>query len=341
MKTVTGTVVSGLGRGRRFCSLPPYRNAFRDLMGLEVFPGTLNLELGKKESHVIWQYVEQNSEYVRSFRWEGKQFGAIQLAHVDINGTPAAIVAPHRTSHTETTVEIIAESKLRDSLGLEDGDRVRLEFPGRRIQLRRADNLCILKKALSAYYFSKPFIPKGISCMTDQRAQQLTQELIGAGALVPVGEGYELTYSGRSLLRVVFTGGVYDLLHVGHLATLQEARSLGDYLLVIVARDETVMKFKQRKPIKPEEERREILEQLRPVDLALLGQRQNYLQTALQFRPDLIVMGHDQRMEIEGILSFLEEKGYPHIRVERLSARVEGRSTTKLIEQAKHRNSEK
>ena len=177
--------------------------------------------------------------------------------------------------------------------------------------------------------------------MTDQRAQQLTQELIGAGALVPVGEGYELTYSGRSLLRVVFTGGVYDLLHVGHLATLQEARSLGDYLLVIVARDETVMKFKQRKPIKPEEERREILEQLRPVDLALLGQRQNYLQTALQFRPDLIVMGHDQRMEIEGILSFLEEKGYPHIRVERLSARVEGRSTTKLIEQAKHRNSEK
>ena len=68
----------------------------------------------------------------------------------------------------------------------------------------------------------------------------------------------------------VMASGVFDILHPGHVMFLREAKKLGDELVVVVARDSTVMKFKH-KPIMPENVRRFLVESLKPVDRAVLG----------------------------------------------------------------------
>ncbi|MBW9223521.1 FAD synthase [Methanothermococcus sp. SCGC AD-155-E23] len=95
--------------------------------------------------------------------------------------------------------------------------------------------------------------------------------------------------------KIVVTAGTFDLLHPGHYHILKYAKSLGDKLIVIVARDETVKKIKGRKPVIPEEQRRFMVEALKPVDKAILGSLNNKLEPILNIKPDVIVLGPDQQ----------------------------------------------
>ena len=219
-------------------------------------------------------------------------------------------------------------------MGLRDGDEIKLEFPGRITKLRKPEIKCIIIEALRANYADEPFTEENVSCMSIKKTQALLQKLIAFGALVPGKKGYLLTPLGRSLIRVVLTGGVYDLLHVGHLATLKEAKKHGDFLFVIVALDKTVEKLKKRKPINNEIDRKNLLSHLKPVDIAVLGRETNYLETALYYRPDVIALGQDQKMDENAIKQFFEEQGYPHVSVVRLKSRLEGKSTTNMIKKA-------
>lgn len=94
----------------------------------------------------------------------------------------------------------------------------------------------------------------------------------------------------------VLVGGVFDILHPGHVFFLRKAREMGDQLVVVVARDKTVIKEKGRKPIIPEDQRREMVEALKPVDMAILGQEEK-METIKMVKPDLIVLGHDQMVD--------------------------------------------
>ena len=69
----------------------------------------------------------------------------------------------------------------------------------------------------------------------------------------------------------VMAFGTFDLLHIGHLAYLEEARKLGDELIVVVACDDSVRKEKGREPIIPQEQRRKMIESLKPVSRAVIG----------------------------------------------------------------------
>ena len=95
--------------------------------------------------------------------------------------------------------------------------------------------------------------------------------------------------------KVVVTAGTFDIIHPGHYNTLKYAKSLGDKLIVIVSRDKTVEKIKGRKPIIPEEQRRLTVEALKPVDKAVLGSLTNKLEPILNIKPDIIVLGPDQK----------------------------------------------
>ena len=90
------------------------------------------------------------------------------------------------------------------------------------------------------------------------------------------------------MVRVLATG-TFDLLHPGHLLYLSEARSLGDELYVIVAR-ESMIKHKQR-PIVPEEQRLAMVKALRVVDKAMLGSEKDIFEPLCEIRPDIIVLG--------------------------------------------------
>jgi FAD synthetase len=109
--------------------------------------------------------------------------------------------------------------------------------------------------------------------------------------------GYSLTEKGRAQIKVVLAGGVYDVLHLGHLAALTEAKSLGDVLVAVVATDITVEMLKGRKPIFPEEDRRALVEGIKPVDKAILGYEDvgmGYEQVLIDVQPDIVAFGYDQ-----------------------------------------------
>ncbi len=97
----------------------------------------------------------------------------------------------------------------------------------------------------------------------------------------------------RKKLSVVLTGGVFDILHAGHVYTLSEAKKHGDVLVVAVARDEQVKKRKNREPVHSQEYRRMMVGALKPVDLAVVG-FENPEKMIEVVNPQTIVYGYDQ-----------------------------------------------
>lgn len=100
--------------------------------------------------------------------------------------------------------------------------------------------------------------------------------------------------------RIVLASGVFDLLHLGHVRFLEEAKKAGGpnaKLIVIVARDSTVEKKKSRRPIMPENQRCALVASLRVVDEAMLGYEDFDMEKVLdKIKPDIVAVGHDSRL---------------------------------------------
>ena len=100
--------------------------------------------------------------------------------------------------------------------------------------------------------------------------------------------------------KIVLASGVFDLIHFGHIKFLEEAKKCGGKkakLVVIIARDDTVKKKKGKHPVLPDDERRVIVESLKPVDAALLGNEPFDIESIIkECKPDMIVFGHDQTL---------------------------------------------
>lgn len=117
----------------------------------------------------------------------------------------------------------------------------------------------------------------------------------------------------KKMVITVLASGVFDLLHYGHIRFLEEAKHLvgkNSKLVVIVARDKTVIRMKGRRPVIPEDQRRALVEALEVVDEALLGYEDMDLDSVIErIKPDVIAVGYDQD-EIEEITrAIVEEKG--------------------------------
>ena len=97
---------------------------------------------------------------------------------------------------------------------------------------------------------------------------------------------------------VVLASGVFDLLHLGHVKFLEDAKKAGGEnakLVVIIARDSTVEKTKGRKPIMPENQRCSLVESLKVVDEAMLGYQNFSIGEVIKnVKPDVIALGYDQ-----------------------------------------------
>ncbi|MBI2079461.1 adenylyltransferase/cytidyltransferase family protein [Candidatus Micrarchaeota archaeon] len=119
--------------------------------------------------------------------------------------------------------------------------------------------------------------------------------------LEPKESKYFLKNPFKKQIKIVATGGVFDILHIGHLYTLNEAKKHGDFLVVIIARDDMIRK-KNRKPIHSQDYRAKMVESLKPVDCAILGIEEP-TKTLEFLKPDIIVYGYDQKdfLRPEGI----------------------------------------
>ncbi|MBI2135408.1 FAD synthase [Candidatus Woesearchaeota archaeon] len=89
--------------------------------------------------------------------------------------------------------------------------------------------------------------------------------------------------------------GSFDILHKGHLRYLKEAKSFGNYLIVIVARDRNIEKFKGKKPKNNENQRLENIKKLNIADEAVLGNKDDILEVLEEYNPDVICLGYDQK----------------------------------------------
>jgi FAD synthetase len=113
----------------------------------------------------------------------------------------------------------------------------------------------------------------------------------------------------------VLASGVFDLLHLGHVKFLEEAKKTGGKnteLIVIIARDSTVEKTKGRKPIMSENQRRALVESLKVVDAAVLGFEEFDIGDVIErVKPDIIALGYDQVDMEKNVQAYVDEHKLP------------------------------
>ncbi len=127
----------------------------------------------------------------------------------------------------------------------------------------------------------------------------------------------------------VMASGVFDILHPGHLHYLRQAREMGDELVVIVACDDNVRRFKHE-PVTPEDMRCTMVGSLKVVDDALIGRKGDIYDIVRDIEPDIIALGYDQSFDEEDLKSRLEERGIS-VEIRRVSQCSEDLNGTRKI----------
>lgn len=134
-------------------------------------------------------------------------------------------------------------------------------------------------------------------------------------------------------MKRVMAVGVFDLLHAGHLHYLEQAKSLGEHLTVVIAHDDTV-RIRKHEPVTNHDLRRRMVEGLKPVDEAIIGNPPEVpiFDILPVVNPEIIALGYDQEHAEGSIRNKLKELGFDDIevvRVEGLSEDLDG--TRKII----------
>ncbi len=138
--------------------------------------------------------------------------------------------------------------------------------------------------------------------------------------LLPTGDA-------RKYLKVGLIGGVFDILHPGHIATLEAAKKMVDVLSVVVARDRTVFLNKKRLPLNNEAFRLKMVSSLKPVDVAILGSIEDFMEPVRRVKPDIIFLGYDQSLPKQ-VSKELNDGG---ISIVKLNVEVPGIKSSKLL----------
>jgi FAD synthetase len=119
----------------------------------------------------------------------------------------------------------------------------------------------------------------------------------------------------KSKRKVILASGVFDLLHLGHVRFLEEAKRAGGKdgkLVVIIARDSTVEKTKGRKPIMSEDQRRALVVSLKVVDEAVLGYENLDIGEVIEkIKPNVIALGYDQADMENSVKSYVTKNKVP------------------------------
>lgn len=126
---------------------------------------------------------------------------------------------------------------------------------------------------------------------------------------------------------LVFVAGSFDIIHPGHIEFLKWASTLGNKLIVAVARDSNYRRFKGFNPVFNEDERLRIVESIRYVYRAIIGSERDLFESVVSVKPSVVALGPDQP-EPEHILNELKARGLGNVSVIKMSEKVEGYSST-------------
>lgn len=126
-KVLNGHVITGLGEGKYYISLEGYMSQFRQKLGFDPFPGTLNIRLDKNSIELrkrIYPGIR-----ISGFTDHNRTFGSGSCFNVIVNAIQGAVIIPERTHYPEDIIEVIAPVNLREHLDFKDGSKVRVEVP--------------------------------------------------------------------------------------------------------------------------------------------------------------------------------------------------------------------
>ena len=126
---LTGTVTSGMGEGRHYITLDGYMEQFREKLGYEPFPGTLNVDLTAESMRKRARLDALEPITIEGWESEDRTYGPAYCypATVSAGGEtaePAHVISPERTHHGENQLELIAPVELREEIDLDDGTEV-------------------------------------------------------------------------------------------------------------------------------------------------------------------------------------------------------------------------
>jgi cytidyltransferase-like protein len=180
----------------------------------------------------------------------------------------------------------------------------------------------MLDPSISAYARLKARLP-----ISQEFYNSIVSRLVNVG-LVEKSDPTKLTFIGRDALKVVLVGGVFDLIHPGHIHTLKAAKAEGDVLIVVVARQSTAQKIKKfRKIYHNEKLRKDLVTSLNFVDLALIGK-----EGTLYVKPNVIALGYDQAHSEKDIAENCKKRNL-NVQVIRLSTPIPGSKSSKIKEE--------
>jgi rfaE bifunctional protein nucleotidyltransferase chain/domain len=127
--------------------------------------------------------------------------------------------------------------------------------------------------------------------------------------------------------KIVFTNGCFDIIHIGHITYLRQAKKLGDVLVVGLNSDKSVSLIKPKRPINPQNHRADVLSSLEMVDYVTLFDEETPYELIKFLQPDILVKGGDwEKEKIIGSDIAKETRRLPY---------VEGVSTSEIIERIK------
>lgn len=185
----------------------------------------------------------------------------------------------------------------------------------------------MLDPSISAYTRLKARLP-----ISQEFYNSIISRLVNIG-LVEKSDPTKLTFIGRDALKVVLVGGVFDLIHPGHIHTLRAAKAEGDVLVVVVARQSTAQKIKKfRKIYHDERLRRDLVTSLNFVDLALIGKEGTLFDTVEYVKPNVIALGYDQAHSEKDIAENCKKRNL-NVQVIRLSTPIPGSKSSKIKEE--------
>ena len=124
-EVLEGIVVTGLGEGAYFMSMPHYKNEIKKKLGFDAFPGTLNIKTDKEN---IDSFKKINPIIIIGFKKNNKTFGGVSCYKAKINNIDGAIIIPDINKHKEDIIEFVAPIHIKSKLNIKDGDKVKIEL---------------------------------------------------------------------------------------------------------------------------------------------------------------------------------------------------------------------
>jgi cytidyltransferase-like protein len=182
----------------------------------------------------------------------------------------------------------------------------------------------MLDPSISAYDRLKMRLP-----ISQELYNSMISNLIKIG-LIEKSDPTKLTFIGRDALKVILVGGVFDLIHPGHIHTLRAAKAEGDVLVVVVARQSTAQKIKKYRRIYHDENlRKDLVTSLNFVDLALIGKEGTLYDTVEYVKPNVIALGYDQAHSEKDIAENCKRRNL-NVQVIRLSTPIPGSKSSTI-----------